>query len=94
ADLRRRRRSLPVAAAIAAGADELSRLFDGRGRLSDADAERAAKTIEQSGARDWCRRQAEELLSQALLALDLASPEPAAVAELVALARRATTAPR
>ncbi|WP_432978259.1 polyprenyl synthetase family protein [Dactylosporangium sp. CA-233914] len=93
-DLRRRRRSLPVAAAIAAGADELVALFDGRGRLSDADAERAAKTIEQSGARDWCRRQAEELLSQALLALDLASPSPAAVAELVALARRATATPR
>ncbi|MFG2040912.1 polyprenyl synthetase family protein [Dactylosporangium sp. NPDC048998] len=93
-DLRRRRRSLPVAAAIAAGADELTGLFDGRGRLSDADAERAAKTIEQSGARDWCRRQAEELLSQALLALDLASPSPASIAELVALARRATAAPR
>ncbi|GAA2355443.1 polyprenyl synthetase family protein [Dactylosporangium salmoneum] len=93
ADLRRRRRSLPVAAALAAGADELAGLFDGRGRLSDADAERAAKTIEQSGARDWCRRQAEELLSQALLALDLASPAPAAVAELVALARRAAAAP-
>ncbi|MGI5236811.1 polyprenyl synthetase family protein [Dactylosporangium sp. CA-139066] len=93
-DLRRRRRSLPVAAAIAAGADELGALLEARGRLSDADAERAAKTIEQSGARDWCRRQAEELLSQALLALDLAFPAPAAVAELIALARRATIAPR
>ncbi|WP_433609864.1 polyprenyl synthetase family protein [Dactylosporangium sp. CA-139114] len=93
-DLRRRRRSLPVAAAIAAGADELAALFEGRARLSDADVERAAKTIEQSGAREWCRRQAEELLSQALLALDLASPSPTAVAELVALARRATATPR
>ncbi|WP_433209780.1 polyprenyl synthetase family protein [Dactylosporangium sp. CS-047395] len=93
-DLRRHRRSLPVAAAIAAGADELAGLFETRGRLGDADVERAAKTIEQSGARDWCRRQAEELLSQALLALDLASPSPAAVAELVALARRATATPR
>nr|BFE65719.1 family 2 encapsulin nanocompartment cargo protein polyprenyl transferase [Dactylosporangium thailandense] len=93
-DLRRRRRSLPVAAAIAAGADELAALFEGRARLSDADVERAAKTIEQSGARDWCRRQAGELLSQALLALDLASPSPTAVAELVALARRATATPR
>ncbi|WP_433050529.1 polyprenyl synthetase family protein [Dactylosporangium sp. CS-033363] len=92
-DLRRRRRSLPVAAAIAAGADELADLFDTRTRIGDADVERAAKTIEQSGARDWCRRQAEELLSQALLALDLASP-PAAVAELVSLARRATATPR
>jgi geranylgeranyl diphosphate synthase type I len=94
ADLRRRRRSLPVAAAIAAGADELTALFARPGRLGDADAERAAKVIEQSGARDWCRHQSAELLSQALLALDLAAPEPAAVAELVALARRATAAPR
>ncbi|MFI5911370.1 polyprenyl synthetase family protein [Dactylosporangium sp. NPDC051541] len=94
ADLRRRRRSLPVAAAVAAGADELTALFAGHGRLSDTDVERAAKTIEQSGALDWCRRQADELLSQALLALDLASPSPAAVAELVALARRATATPR
>ena len=93
-DLRRRRRSLPVAAAIAAGADELAVLFEGRGRLADADAERAEKTIEQYGAREWCRRQAEELFSQALLALDLASRSPAAVAELVALARRATATPR
>lgn len=93
-DLRRRRRSLPVAAAIAAGADELAALFEGRTRLSDADLERAAKTIEQSGAREWCRRQADELLSQALLTLDLASPSPAAVAELVALARRATATAR
>lgn len=92
-DLRRRRRSLPVAAAIAAGADELAELFDGRGRLGDAEAERAAKIIEQSGAGAWCRRQADDLLAQALLALDLATPSPSAVAELVALARRATSAP-
>ncbi|MFB9444773.1 polyprenyl synthetase family protein [Dactylosporangium vinaceum] len=94
ADLRRRRRSLPVAAAVAAGADELTALFDSRAQLSEADVERAAKTIEQSGALDWCRRQADELLSQALLTLDLASPSPAAIAELVALARRATATPR
>ncbi|MFB9412178.1 polyprenyl synthetase family protein [Dactylosporangium matsuzakiense] len=94
ADLRRRRRSLPVAAAVAAGADELTALFDSRAQLSEADVERAAKTIEQSGALDWCRRQADELLSQALLTLDLASPSPTAIAELVALARRATATPR
>jgi geranylgeranyl diphosphate synthase type I len=90
-DLRRRRRSLPVAAALAAGADELAQLFDRDDRLGDLELERAAKTIEQSGARAWCRQQAGDLLAQALLALDLAIPSPAAVAELVALARMATS---
>ncbi|GAA2578642.1 family 2 encapsulin nanocompartment cargo protein polyprenyl transferase [Dactylosporangium fulvum] len=90
ADLRRRRRSLPVTAALAAGADELAELLGREGRLGDTDLERAAKSIEQSGARAWCRQQADDLLAQALLALDLAIPSPAAVAELVALARRAT----
>lgn len=92
-DLRRRRRSLPVAAALAAGADELADLLGREGRLSDAELERAAKVIERSGARSWCVQQGEDLLAQALLALDLAIPEPAAVAELVALARWATRHP-
>ncbi|UWZ60108.1 polyprenyl synthetase family protein [Dactylosporangium aurantiacum] len=92
-DLRRRRWSLPVAAALAAGADELADLLRREGRLSDAELERAAKVIERSGARAWCVQQGEDLLAQALLALDLAIPEPAAVAELVALARWATRHP-
>ncbi|MET7397502.1 polyprenyl synthetase family protein [Dactylosporangium sp. NPDC005572] len=90
ADLRRRRRSLPVAAALAAGATEVAELLGSKGRLTDTDLERAAKAIEQSGARAWCRQQADDLLAQALLALDLATPSASAVAELVALARRAT----
>jgi geranylgeranyl diphosphate synthase type I len=92
-DLRRRRRSLPVAAALAAGADELAALLRRDDRLSDAELERAAKLIEHSGARSWCVQQSDDLLAQALLALDLAIPEPAAVAELVALARWATRHP-
>jgi geranylgeranyl pyrophosphate synthase len=92
-DLRRRRRSLPVAAALAAGADELADLLRRDGRLGEAELERAAKVIERSGARSWCVQQGEDLLAQALLALDLAIPEPAAVAELVALARWATRHP-
>ncbi|MFF5231894.1 polyprenyl synthetase family protein [Dactylosporangium sp. NPDC000521] len=93
ADLRGRRRSLPVAAALAAGADELTGLLHREGSLSDADLERAAKVIERSGARSWCAQQADDLLAQALVALDLAIPEPAAVAELVGLARWATRHP-
>lgn len=92
-DLRRRRRSLPVTAALAAGADELTDLLHRDAPLGDADLERAAKVIEHSGARSWCVQQAEDLLAQALLALDLAIPEAAAVAELVALARWATRHP-
>ncbi|MFC5001566.1 polyprenyl synthetase family protein [Dactylosporangium cerinum] len=92
-DLRRRRLSLPVAAALAAGADELTELLRHDSRLGDADLERAAKVIERSGARSWCVQQGEDLLAQALLALDLAIPEPAAVAELVALARWSTRHP-
>jgi geranylgeranyl diphosphate synthase type I len=92
-DLRRHRLSLPVAAALAAGADELADLLCRDRRLSDADLERAAKVIERSGARSWCVQRGEDLLAQALLALDLAIPEPAAVAELVALARWATRHP-
>ncbi|MEV4513085.1 polyprenyl synthetase family protein [Dactylosporangium sp. NPDC049525] len=92
-DLRRRRRSLPVAAALAAGADELADLLRRDDRLGEAELERAAKVIERSGARSWCVQQSEDLLAQALLALDLAIPEPAAVAELVALARWATRHP-
>jgi geranylgeranyl diphosphate synthase type I len=97
ADLRRRKKSLPLVAALtsgtAAGA-ELARLYHRDGPpLSEPELARAAGLVERAGARDWGRRQAGELLSGALAALRSAVGPAAAgnraAVELDALARLA-----
>jgi geranylgeranyl diphosphate synthase type I len=92
-DLRRRRTSLPVVAALASGTPagrELRDLHDRAGELTGRDLARAAEMVERGGGRQWCTDRADELLRRALALLP-EGPGPAGaaahlrhVAELVA----------
>ncbi|MER7276570.1 hypothetical protein ABT369_19220 [Dactylosporangium sp. NPDC000244] len=89
-DLRSRKKSLPVVAALTSGTaagEELASAY--RGPAPDDPAGEAA-LIEAAGARLWAQAHADELLGRAVEALGAAEPEPRAEAELVALARLAT----
>ena len=92
-DLRRRKKSLPVVAALAAGgdeADELRSLVVGEpsaAALDDAQVERAAWLVEACGGREWARTRAKSHLDGALGALERVrlSPVPhRALADLAA----------
>jgi len=101
-DLHRRKKSLPLVAALSSGTRagaELAALY-GRDRpLSAEEVVHAAELVDHAGGRSWCRARAEDLLASALRHLHAAvSPEPArhphpggsrAVAELTALAQLA-----
>jgi geranylgeranyl diphosphate synthase type I len=93
-DLRSRKKSLPVVAALTSGgpaAEELAGLYDrdrNRDRaLTDAEAARAAELVEAAGGRAWATRRAAEYLEESLAHLDLAAPRAPASDELRALAR-------
>jgi geranylgeranyl diphosphate synthase type I len=89
-DLRNRKKSLPVVAALSSGtpaAAELSRLYRREDTLSEADLARVAELVELAGGRAWSRGQAEQLLAEALEHLDAAGPTASGAAELTALAR-------
>jgi geranylgeranyl diphosphate synthase type I len=90
-DLRSRKKSLPVVAALAsdtAPGRELAMLY--RSPLPDACLARAASLIDRAGGRAWSQSQADALLTDALTALTEAAPEPGAAAELTALAHLST----
>ncbi|QUH02614.1 polyprenyl synthetase family protein [Saccharopolyspora erythraea] len=92
-DLRTRKKSLPVVAALTSGTaagEQLAELYHRPEPLSDADLARAAELVDRAGGRDWSRRQADELLQAALGALCEAAPENRPAAELGALARLAS----
>jgi len=92
-DLRNRKKSLPVVAALNSGTAigrELDGLYHGEGDLSAADLARAADLIDLAGGRSWSQRQADELLEQAREHLGAAEPTERAAAELDAVAQLAT----
>ncbi|MDP9866470.1 MULTISPECIES: family 2 encapsulin nanocompartment cargo protein polyprenyl transferase [Streptosporangium] len=92
-DLRSRKKSLPVVAALASATPagrELALLYHGERPLSDADLVRAAELIDAVGGRAWSQSQADELLTRALRRLRSAGSVPGPVAELSALARLVT----
>lgn len=92
-DLRNRKKSLPVVAALISGTSagrELASLYHRDRPLSEADLVRAAALIDTAGGRAWSRRQADDLLAEALDQLRLAAPAAEATVELRALARLAT----
>jgi geranylgeranyl pyrophosphate synthase len=96
ADLRAKKKSLPVVAALNAGngaAARLAELYFRDEPLSDDELRTCAALIEETGARDWAAREAQRQRQSALTALHLATPEPAAAAELSALAHHLTTPP-
>ncbi|MFR9730319.1 family 2 encapsulin nanocompartment cargo protein polyprenyl transferase [Saccharopolyspora sp. MS10] len=87
-DLRNRKKSLPVVAALNSGTAagrELAELYALPRELTDEDAARGARLVSDSGARDWSRAHIDTLQAEALHHLDAAvlAAEPAA--ELTAL---------
>ncbi|WP_239137153.1 family 2 encapsulin nanocompartment cargo protein polyprenyl transferase [Sphaerisporangium rufum] len=89
-DLRNRKKSLPVVAALTSGtpaAAELAALYRSGQDLGPAELSRAAALVEAAGAREWADTRAGELLADALDLLSAARPEPRPAAELGTLAR-------
>jgi geranylgeranyl diphosphate synthase, type I len=92
-DLRNRKKSLPVVAALTSGTAEgreLGRLYSRPEPPSRPDLIRTAELIELAGGRAWCADQADLLLGEALDRLGAVDPRPEAAAELTALARYVT----
>ncbi|MEV6282745.1 polyprenyl synthetase family protein [Kribbella sp. NPDC051770] len=90
ADLRRRKKTLPVVAALVSGTvpgQELAELYRQRGDLSDRDLVRAADLIEAAGGRAASRSQADELLLAAVRELATGAVSGRAVRELEGVAR-------
>jgi geranylgeranyl diphosphate synthase, type I len=92
-DLRSRKKSLPVVAALTsntpAGCD-LDALYHRDEPLSGPDLVQAAELIDIAGGRAWSQSQVDDLLARATRDLHAASPTARASGELSALARLAT----
>jgi geranylgeranyl diphosphate synthase type I len=92
-DLRQRKKSLPVVAALSSDTPagrELAALYRQEQPLSDTELVRAAGLIDTAGGRTWCQSKADEVLAEALRDLWSAAPAERAAAELGALARMVT----
>ncbi|GAB2958997.1 dimethylallyltransferase [Amycolatopsis acidiphila] len=90
-DLRNRKKSLPVVAALASDTGEgreLAALYRKPGTLSAPELARAAELVERAGGRAWSRAPADELLARARTQLRALEPKPRA--ELEALAQLIT----
>ncbi len=88
-DLRRRKKSLPVVAALGAGSADAARLAEAYRHglpLSEEDLAELARAVELAGGRSFCIQLAGELLGRAMQSLEAAGPL-ACTAELAALAR-------
>jgi geranylgeranyl diphosphate synthase type I len=95
-DLRARKKSLPVVAALITGnsaARRLAQLYHRPAPLNDADLRTCAELIEQAGGHAWARAEAQCQLNAALECLRAANPEPGAAAELMSVAQRLSSAP-
>lgn len=93
ADLYRRKKSLPVVAALASdstAADELVALYRSERPLSVTELAHAASLVERAGGRAWSQSQATDLLTAALRYLATAAPAGRPGAELSALAHLVT----
>jgi geranylgeranyl diphosphate synthase type I len=91
-DLRNRKKTLPVVAALTSGTaagDELAALYGRSAPLGDDQLHRAAELVELAGGRAWSQAQADELTARALARLAELGPS-SATAELVDLARLVT----
>jgi geranylgeranyl diphosphate synthase type I len=95
-DLRARKKSLPVVAALNAGngaARRLAELYHRAAPLADADLRTCANLIEEAGAGAWAHQETHRQLQAALTCLQAANPASAATAELTAIAHRLGTPP-
>jgi geranylgeranyl diphosphate synthase, type I len=73
ADLRARKKSLPVVAALSSGTpagDELGRLLASEDELTEDDLIRAADLVVAAGGRQWAEREADDRLAAAAASLD------------------------
>jgi geranylgeranyl diphosphate synthase type I len=87
-DLRNRKKSLPVVAALVSdtpAGTELAKLYQRTVPPNENELRRAADLVEQAGGRAWSQAQADELTARAITLLDELSQSPAA-AELTDLA--------
>ncbi|GAA1115734.1 family 2 encapsulin nanocompartment cargo protein polyprenyl transferase [Kribbella jejuensis] len=92
-DLRRRKKSLPVVAALSSGTPagrRLAALYRREDELSDADLVDTAALVEAAGGRTTSQAQADALLTAALGELTAAGALAPAATELEGLARLAT----
>ncbi|MDH2429020.1 family 2 encapsulin nanocompartment cargo protein polyprenyl transferase [Sphaerisporangium sp. TRM90804] len=90
-DVRSRKKSLPVVAALTSGTaagERLAELY--RREPAGADLEYAAELIEQAGGRAWTQARAADLFAEAQAHLTAAAPAPRPAAELQSLARLIT----
>ncbi|WP_024804984.1 polyprenyl synthetase family protein [Nocardia sp. BMG51109] len=97
ADLRARKKSLPVVAAFNGGngaAARLAELYLGDEPLDDDALRTCADLIAEAGAQTWAHQEIQRRLDSALACLHAANPEPAAAAALATLARQLSTGPR
>ncbi|WP_225101916.1 family 2 encapsulin nanocompartment cargo protein polyprenyl transferase [Streptomyces sp. CoH27] len=94
ADLAARKKSLPVAAALASGTEaaaELAELYAKPYIAGDADGiARTALAVERAGGRDWAQAEAADRMAHAMQELARAVPDPEAVGGLLALAEFVT----
>ena len=92
-DLRSRKKSLPVVAALTAGtaqSDALAELYLGSGPLDEQQLATVAALVEQAGGRAWAQAEAERHIAHALDHLDDANPSPPAAEALATLAALVT----
>ena len=92
-DVRSRKKSLPVVAALTSdtpAGSELAELYRREAPPSDADLVHAADLIDIAGGRDWSQTQVDDLLAQAMRELPAANPSRRAAQELSSLAKLAT----
>ena len=90
ADLRARKRSAPVVAALTSGTaagERLAALYDGEGELTDAEVARAAGLVAEAGGRAWTEQRAELHTEQALGRIDQLGAPPGTVADLTNVTR-------
>ncbi|MFZ3470378.1 polyprenyl synthetase family protein [Streptomyces sp. 4.24] len=88
-DLRSRKKSLPVAAALASrtpAGRALARLYHQSGPPSEADLHTIAGLIEEAGGRNWAITEARRHVTAALDHLQAAGANPIPAAELAAIA--------
>jgi geranylgeranyl diphosphate synthase type I len=89
-DLRARKKSLPIVAAIGSGTAagrDLARWLQTNGPDSDEQVSHAAALVDAAGGRQWAQAEADRRLDVACRALDEASLDDDAREELVALGR-------
>jgi geranylgeranyl diphosphate synthase, type I len=73
ADLRARKKSLPVVAALSSGtpaAAELARILASDGELTEDDLIHAADLVVAAGGRQWAEKEADDRLAAAAVSLD------------------------